>query len=132
MTDPHTILTQAGIECPEVEAYRSALRSTYVDRCEPDVGRTYDLVDEDAADAALAALAEEAAKWKWIAEHTDNFLNAAHPHDFATLVHAYEVCPLVDARWQQHKADVPAPPKPQAPPNVIFKGSETPKEPRRG
>ena len=38
------------------EEYQHALRSTYVDRGEPDVGRTYYLVDEDKADALIAAL----------------------------------------------------------------------------
>ena len=41
------------------EEYQHALRSTYVDRGEPDVGRTYYLVDEDKADALIAALEAE-------------------------------------------------------------------------
>ena len=41
------------------EEYQHALRSTYVDRGEPDVGRTYYLVDEDKADALIAALVAE-------------------------------------------------------------------------
>jgi len=43
------------------EEYQHALRSTYVDRGEPDVGRTYYLVDEDKADALIAALEQELA-----------------------------------------------------------------------
>ena len=43
------------------EEYQHALRSTYVDRGEPDVGRTYYLVDEDKADALIAALEAEVA-----------------------------------------------------------------------
>lgn len=42
-----------------VQAYRTALRSTYVSRDGDECGRTYNLVDEDAADAAIAALEAE-------------------------------------------------------------------------
>lgn len=41
------------------ERYASALRSTFVSRSEPEVGKTYDLVDEDAADSLIAALEAE-------------------------------------------------------------------------
>jgi hypothetical protein len=57
-----------------LEEYRNALRSTYVDRSEPDIGRTYDLVDEEAADKYIAELEQERDKYKWqrdeaLAEH---------------------------------------------------------------
>jgi len=44
------------------ERYASALRSTFVSRSEPEVGKTYDLVDEDAADSLIAALGDEIAE----------------------------------------------------------------------
>lgn len=50
-------LCAAGL--PACEEYTHALTSTYVDRGEPDVGRTYYLVDQDKSDAALAALLDE-------------------------------------------------------------------------
>jgi hypothetical protein len=42
-----------------VRQYRTALRSTYVSRDGDECGRTYNLVDEDAADAAIAELKAE-------------------------------------------------------------------------
>ena len=42
-----------------IEAYRHALRSTYVSRDADECGRTYGLVDEDAADAAITELEAE-------------------------------------------------------------------------
>lgn len=42
-----------------LEEYNHALRSTYVSRSEPDIGRTYILVDEDAADAVIVELEAE-------------------------------------------------------------------------
>jgi hypothetical protein len=69
MTDIDTLaslLAETGMEedvsdIDAVRAYRTALRSTYVSRDGDECGRTYNLVDEDAADALIAALDAEVA-----------------------------------------------------------------------
>lgn len=53
------VITKDDIDA--VRAYRTALRSTYVSRDGDECGRTYNLVDEDAADALIAALDAEVA-----------------------------------------------------------------------
>lgn len=66
MTDIDTLaslLAETGMEedvsdIDAVQAYRTALRSTYVSRDGDECGRTYNLVDEAAADAAIEALQE--------------------------------------------------------------------------
>lgn len=51
------VITKDDIDA--VRAYRTALRSTYVSRDGDECGRTYNLVDEDAADALIAELEAE-------------------------------------------------------------------------
>ena len=82
------------------EEYQHALRSTYVDRGEPDVGRTYYLVDEDKADALITALEAELERLKGERDRQKKDSDNAH----ATAEHYAKLCrDGADAFYQQEK-----------------------------
>lgn len=89
--DPREILKAAGVERAEVEVYRLA-----ADRWEVD---SHDNGDEsvNAADAAILALAQLVAKYKWAAEGLQTeLLQAALDHGFSI--------PTLAARLAEYEA----------------------------
>ena len=64
-TRPHTNRDDVSDLDRLREEYQHALRSTYVSRDADECGRTYDLVDEAAADALIAALEAEVQRAKF-------------------------------------------------------------------
>ena len=85
------------------EEYKHALRSTYVSRDADECGRTYGLVDEDKADALIAALQEENDNLKCCGNcgHWSDFdLCAVGGHDnFMGNDH----CHFTPSRWQRRE-----------------------------
>ena len=93
------------------EEYQHALRSTYVSRDVDECGRTYDLVDEAAADALIAALEAELERLRccgnccllYVAYDGQTFCDAPANDDDEESVELRDHCHLTPSRWQRRE-----------------------------
>ena len=95
MDDPLQILREAGIECPEEEAFREhrLIRLGGTEDLPPD-----DEVNGDVADAAILALAELAAKQAWMLRYVIERV-ALTPERWSGWTTS-EVLADLEARWE--------------------------------